>query len=188
MRARCQCRAPHNAITDCVRLTGRQRDYRALDRGRYRARYLGGVPDEALTNATVEWIRRFHRRANALEEYGPDETLPVTDDFTYEDRRSGGMNFGHLDASAAGAYLASMWDVGSGRPQMSMSAVIAARGDRLAAVVEVIDLGEDTYTEGIVCYGLDPELKRLQRVVIQNSGEVDAAINELDRMYAELDG
>lgn len=110
----------------------------------------------------------------------------MTDDFTYEDRRSGGMNFGHLDASGAGAYLASMWDVGGGRPQMSMPEVIAVRNDRLAAVVEIIEYGDGYHIEGIMCYCLDPGLKRLQRAVVLDVKEVDAATSELDRLYAEL--
>ena len=145
------------------------------------------MPDKALTNATVEWIRRMHDSVNALDQPPTELKSPVTDDFTFEDRRSGGMNFGHGDASGAWLYMASMWDVGSGRPQMSMSEVVAVRGDRLAAVVEVIDYGHDNFTEGLVCYRLDPGLKRLQRAIVQDPSEVDAAISELDRMHNELD-
>jgi hypothetical protein len=144
------------------------------------------VPNEALTNATVEWIRRMHRGTNALDELRADWEMPVTDDFIYNDRRSGGMNFGQIDASGVWAYTASMWDVGDKRPQMSMPEIVAVRGDRLAAVVELIAYGDDVSVEGLVCYRMDPTLRRLQRAVIFDVDEADAAINELDRMHDEL--
>ena len=128
----------------------------------------------------------MHENANALDAFDADATPPVTGDFTYEDRRSGGMNFGHLDATGFWAYLGSMWDVGGRRPQMSMHEVVAVRDDRLAAVREVIDYGNDADVEGIVCFCLDPDLKRMQRAVIHDPSDADAAIRELDRMHAEI--
>ena len=111
----------------------------------------------------------------------------MTEDFVAEDRRSGGMNFGKLDASEFDQYLASMWEVGNQRPRMSMSEVVAVRGDRLAAVVEAIDFGDQTVVDGILCYCLDPGLEHLQRVLMLDPEDRDGAMRELDRMYAELD-
>lgn len=114
-------------------------------------RYLDDLPGDALTNEAVEWVRRFHETVNALEEFPAEGRLPVTDDFTFEDRRSGGVNFGAIDGSGARSYMTSMWDVGGRRPQMSLQEVVAVRGDRLAAVVEIIDYGDGNGIEGLVC-------------------------------------
>jgi hypothetical protein len=106
------------------------------------------VPDEALTNAAVKWIQRMHDFVNSLDQPPMDRAMHMTDDFTYEDRRSGGMNFGRVDASGVRSYIGSMWDVGSGRPRMSMP--------------EVIDDGDGNHVAGLVCDRLDPQYQAIR--------------------------
>ena len=58
---------------------------------------MTGVSDEPLTNAAVEWMRRMYERAKLIET--PPTSAPVTEDFLYTDRRTGGANYGSLDAA-----------------------------------------------------------------------------------------
>ena len=65
--------------------------------------------------------------------------------------------------------------------------MVAVRGHRSAAFVEVVDYGEDTLVEVITCCRLDEDLRRIERLVILDIDDRDAAIAELDRLHAELD-
>jgi hypothetical protein len=141
---------------------------------------------EPLTNAALEWMRTTFDFVNKLDGK-PAGKAPITGDFTYEDRRSGGINFGRLDASDMDAYSASAWDLTDGPLHQSIAEVIAVRGQRSVAFVEVVDYGEDTLVEVITCCRLDSDLRRIECLVILDVNDRDAAIAELDRMHAEID-
>ena len=81
---------------------------------------------------------------------------------------------------------APVFDVGSGRPIWSIPEVIAVRDQRIAATVLVIDYGDGMFTDMIACVRFDPQLRRLQRRVLFDLDDRDAAIAELDRMHAEI--
>jgi hypothetical protein len=149
------------------------------------ADYVVVMSDEPLTNAAVEFTRAGIRFANVMER---DEFTGerVTDDFVFEDRRSG-FNWGLVDASAYAEAARSVFDVGSGRPSWSIPEVIAVRGQRIAAFALVVDYGDDTYTDMIVCVRFDPRVRLLQRRVLFDIDARDAAFAELDRMRAEID-
>jgi hypothetical protein len=142
------------------------------------------MSDEPLINAAVERIRAGIRLANVMQR---DEFTggALTDDFVFEDRRSG-FNWGVADASAYPELGKSVFDVGSGRPIWSIPEVIAVRDQRIAATVLVIDYGDGMFTDMIACVRFDPQLRRLQRRVLFDPDDRDAAIAELDRMHAEI--
>lgn len=144
------------------------------------------MSEEPLTNAALEWMRTTYDFVNKFDAQ-PEGEAPITGDFKYEDRRSGGFNFGRLDASDMDAYSASAWDLTNGRLHQSIAEVIAVRGQRSAAFVEVVDYGEDALVEVITCCRLNPDLRRLERLVILDVDDRDAAIDELDLMHAEID-
>lgn len=150
------------------------------------ADYVEVMSDEPLTNAALEWMRSAYDFMNKLD-IKPEGEAPITRDFTYEDRRSGGFNFGRLGAPDMDAYSASAWDLTRGRIHQSIAEVIAVRGQRSAGFVEVVDYGEDTLVEVITCCRLDSDLRRIERLVILDVDDRDAAIAELDRMHAEID-
>jgi len=138
-----------------------------------------------MTNAALEWMRRAYDFVNNLDAR-PEGKAPVTEDFKYEDRRTGGFSFGQLEAPDMDAYAASAWDLTDGRPHQSITEVVAVRGQRSAAFVELVDYGEDTIVEVITCCRLDAGVRRLERLVILDVDDRDAAIVELERMHAEI--
>lgn len=152
--------------------------------------YVDGMSDEPLTNAVVEWQRRNHERINTLDR-STLKSVPadsfLTGDYTWEDRRSRGFNFGVLHASDMDAYRASAFDASSGRMHISMPEVVAVRGQRIAAVVEVLDYGGGNVTDCIGCGRLDASLRRWERSVMFDVDARDDAIALLDEWQAEID-
>jgi len=143
------------------------------------------VPDEPMTNAAVEWMRRMYEHAELLTE--PPTRAPVTEDFLYTDRRTGGgVNYGSLDASGWRQLVTETWRVGSGRPSLAVVEVVATRGQWSAAVVESTDLGDDMAMEYITCFQLDSTTRLMRRSFNFNVDDREAAVAELDRMHAEL--
>jgi hypothetical protein len=141
------------------------------------------MSDEALSNATVDWLREAHEVMNAQEK---PPLHAQTADFIAEDRRtrSGGVNFGHLDgAGFAEAYNLS-WRIGDAVPRFSIAKVVGVRDQHLAAVVERIDFEADV-VEYLVVLQLDRQLRRHRRSVVFDLGDESAATAELDRLYAE---
>ena len=145
------------------------------------------MSDQPLTNAAVEFVRRGYDLLNTPGAIPPGK-LALTAEFTIEDRRSGGVNFGYLDASGMEALHASGRDVARGRTHQSIVEVLAIRGDRSAAYVEEFDYGDDATTGSIMCIRLNSGLRLLERVVSLDVDDRAAAIAELDRMHAEVDG
>jgi hypothetical protein len=143
------------------------------------------MSDEPLTNAAVDRLRTGIRLANVMQR---DEFTggALTDDFVFEDRRSG-FNWGVVEASAYPEISKSVFDVGSGRPSWSIPEVIAVRDQRIAATVLVIDYGDGIYTDMIACVRFDPQLRLLQRRVLFDLDARDAAIALLDEWHAEID-
>jgi hypothetical protein len=143
------------------------------------------MSDEPLTNAAVEFYRRSCAIMNAAETPPTDDDLGlgVSSDFMYESRSGIGVDFGRSDWPA---FLGSIWHVGGGRPRFSEPQAIAVRGQRCAAITASFDYGNDSSTEYLHCVQLDPELQRLERIVSFEVDDRDAAIAELDRMYAEF--
>ena len=60
-----------------------------------------------------------------------DYPLRITDDFVYDDRRRGGFSFGTVDAEHYPQFLETLWDIGGGQTALSVTEVVAVRGDRL---------------------------------------------------------
>ena len=143
------------------------------------------MSDEPSTNAALKWKRTAYDFVNKLDAK-PEGSAPVTSDFEYEDRRSGGFYFGRLDASDMDAYSASAWGLTNGRLQQSIAAVVAVRGQRSAAFVEVVDYGEDKLVKAIVCCRLDSGLRRLERLAILDVDARDGATALLDEWHAEI--
>ena len=71
--------------------------------------------------------------------------------------------------------------------QVSISDVIAVRGQRSAAFIIRVDYGDHTYSENLSCFQLDPTLKLMHRFVAFDNDAVDTAIAELDRLHADAE-
>jgi hypothetical protein len=76
----------------------------------------------------------------------------VTGNFTYEARRSDGMNIGHRETFGDWLAMASTCDVGTGDPQMSMPEVIPVCGDQIGSGRRDNRPRRCNLTERIVCY------------------------------------
>lgn len=124
-------------------------------------------------------------RNNALP-MPPSGPSVVTGDFVYEDRQTGGINMGRIDASGWPQFHATAWQVSGRGPHFSSSEVVAVRGQRSAAFVIRVDYGDDTYSENLSCFQLDPTLKLMHRFVAFDKDAVDTAIAELDRLHVEI--
>lgn len=141
------------------------------------------MPEEPLTNAAVEWQRAGFERLNSLDHL-PDD-FAATEDFVYEDHRSGGVNFGQLDASGWSEFLRSMWNTGSGQPRRSVRKVIAVRGQGSAAMIAHFDYGNEMTNVFIICVWLDEGLERVRRVAHYDVADTARAIDDLDRTHAK---
>ena len=145
------------------------------------------MADEPLSNRAVETIRLGHAWFNSLDRRPDfDVSSAFSEDFVCEDRKTGGVSFGLMNASEYLAALQSNWDVGRQSPSFVIHRVIAVRGDRLAAVDESVDF-DDMVIHGATVWKLDSSLTRWQRIVSFDIDDVDAAVAELERMYAEID-
>ncbi len=146
---------------------------------------LTDVPDEPLTNAAAELLRAATENLNTLD--GPPTRTTVTsEDVTFDDRRSGGVNFGTVESSEWLAFVASIWDVGTGRPHFSIPEVVAVRGQRCAAAVWAYDYGDDWADAEILCIRLTRS-GMIDRAVAFDVDDPDAAIAELDQWLAGIE-
>jgi len=109
----------------------------------------------------------------------------LTDDFAYEDRRSG-PSFPDADAESFAKFLLTMWQTGAGQPRWEPE-TLAVRGERFAAVAVQMDYGNGMLGDFIVVIGVDATLITAQRMVSFDVDDVDAAIAELDRMQSQAD-
>lgn len=145
------------------------------------------MAEAQLTNAAVERERAFMRAGNALAGAPLGEGVSnVSDDFVYDDRRSGAASVGRITGRSAWAeYMATAWAV-SPRPQWSMREVLAVRGQRCAAAVFRVQYADDMYIEFINCMRMDSSVRYTERYVSFDLDAHDEAIAELDRLYAEI--
>ena len=146
---------------------------------------LSAMPDDQLSNAATELVRfvmATFRVAGVT-----NDVVPVTDDFYADDRRSG-VSFGKLDGPDWVAYLATNAEVGSGQTNMSVTEVIGVRGERSAAFCWLSDYGDDRRTDAIACTRLDSNLSAFERMVYFDLADREAALGELDRLHAEVNG
>jgi hypothetical protein len=141
------------------------------------------MSDEPLTNAAVEWLRAMF---DATTERPRDPVHYLSDDFFFEDRQTGPVNYGRVDAAGWLDFVVTAWDAGGRQVRWSITKVIAVRGQRSAAMVLRLDYGNGTYSDSIQCFQMDPTLHRMHRFVGFDLEAVDAAIAELDRMHAEI--
>lgn len=143
------------------------------------------MPEEPLTNDAVKLLRAVTANLNALR--GPPTRTTVTsEDVTFDDRRTGGVNFGTVESSEWLEFIASIWGVGTGRPHFSIPEVVAVRGQRCAAVIWAYDYGDDWADAEILCIRLT-RLGMIDRVVAFDVDDADAAIAELDQWHAGIE-
>jgi hypothetical protein len=145
------------------------------------------MSDEPLTNAAVDWESAHFGRMNRLDSALIGDSYPITADFEYDDRRTGGLNFGPLDRSSFVEAIKSNWDFGARRPIFSILEVVSVRGERSAAIMERVDFGNDMYVDFLGVFQLDCALQLQHRYVTFSPDARDEAIAELDRMHAEID-
>ena len=156
--------------------------------GRLRGVRLGCtvVADEPLINAAARMLRAAATHLSGLD--GPPAHATVTsDDITFDDRRSGGANFGLIESSNWLEFVTSIWSVGTGHPHFTVPDVVAVRGQRCAAVIWAYDYGDGWADAQILCIRLNPG-RLIDRAVAFAVDDVVAAIAELDRWHAEIEG
>ena len=144
------------------------------------------MADAPATNAAVKQRRARIAFLNRLEQ-APD-TVEVTDDFVFEDRRraTGGVSFGRYGRSDFLAAVRSTWEIGP-RPRLSMGPIIGVRGERSAAVVERIDFEDGSHLEQISVVQLDATLRQMRRRLAFDVDDTSSAIDALDQLHAEID-
>ena len=144
------------------------------------------MSDEPLTNAAVEWVRGLFSFWNSLDAPPIFDPATLPPDFVFEDRRST-INFGQMDAPEFQKYVAASWGLGDEPPQRSITEVLAVRGQRSAAYLQLLDLGNGSVVESVYCIRLTPDLQLPERSVQFDIEDVDEAIAELDRMHGDID-
>lgn len=137
------------------------------------------------SNAASEFYRRVCAFLSDREVGPPEEVVRagLTDDFAFENRRSG-VRFPSGDAESSSKIVLSNWQTGAGKPRWELK-TLAVRGERFAAVAIQQDYGNGMLSDGIMVIGLDANLRLLQRVVDFDIDDVDRAIAELDHLQAE---
>jgi hypothetical protein len=147
---------------------------------------VASVSDEP-TNAASEYVRNAF--AFVTEHGSPTEELlraGLTDDFTFEDRRSG-LSFPDADADSWPKMIETLWRTGAdGQPRFEAE-TLAVRGERFAAVAAQTDYGNGMLTESIHVVALDATLSVLQRQIYFDRGDIDGAMAELDRLHSQVD-
>lgn len=150
---------------------------------------LTTMSGEPLTNVVIERVRTSHSVMNRISEL-PAGLRPedlFAEDFVFDDRRAGGVNYGELDATSQFRGIEEFWMLGS-QPHFSIVEVIAVRGERCAAYIEQVAWVEaDMFMEAIMVMKFDPALDRWQRWVVFDPDDRDAAIAEVDRLHVEID-
>jgi hypothetical protein len=147
---------------------------------------VGGVAAAESKNAASEWLRNAVSVLNESESPPHGMRSSLTDDFTYEDRRSG-PSFPNLDATTFPRFVATTYETGAGRPRTSLPDVLGVRGERFAAVVYHIDYGNGMVRESITVIGLDATLRLAHRFIDFDVDDIDAAIAALDRLHSQSD-
>jgi len=110
----------------------------------------------------------------------------LTDDFSYEDRRSG-PSFPDADGESFARGVLSIWQTGAdGQPSFEAE-TLAVRGERFAAIAFQTDYGNGMQSDYIQVVALDATLTLTQRQVDFDRDDIDGAIAELDRLHRESD-
>ena len=139
------------------------------------------------SNITSEGMRKA--LALLTEAGSPSEEwlrAGLTDDFVYEDRRSG-LSFPDADAESFPNSVLSMWQTGAdGQPRFEPK-TLAVRGERFAAATIQLDFGNGMLIESVHLLALDPNLALVQHVVDFDIDDIDGAIAELDRLHSQAD-
>ena len=89
-----------------------------------------------------------------------------------------------------GAYLKSFnvwYEMGDGKPKISVEQVIAVRGERLVLVRNRVGYMSGEATEFLYVFQFDQQLGQVERQVAFDVDDVGAAIAELNEMHAELE-
>ena len=112
----------------------------------------------------------------------------TADGFVFEDRRAV-VSHPDGDAAALAERFRLMSELGMGAPHVEVPEVVAVRGERLAAVrIAVVFEGGVARMDSIGVVRFDPTVTRLERIVQFDEDDVSAAVAELDRLHAEVDG
>jgi hypothetical protein len=110
----------------------------------------------------------------------------LADSFVRDDRRSI-VALPQTDADGWIEQVLTLHDLGSGSPQIQMEEVVAVRGERLALYRIGLDYpdGQDNHQLAITQF--DAEVDLVERFITFDPDDVDAALDELNRLSADLD-
>lgn len=107
----------------------------------------------------------------------------VSADFVYEDRVTGGFNFGRLDAEGYRDLARSMWLVGQEGPKYRIVEVLVVRGDLICLVRA--EGGHGSFVrEGRWVMELAASRSVMRRFIEFDSDDLDAALAEVEELAA----
>lgn len=105
--------------------------------------------------------------------------------FVREDRRSL-IGLGVQDRDAYVSSSLALGELGKGRPESSIVRVIAVRGERLAVACGRVQFSDDSVMDSLIVIQFDKDEWLVERLVIFDPDQEQAAIVELDRLYGDL--
>jgi len=110
----------------------------------------------------------------------------LADQIVFEDRRSGGVNFGTLDGPTLRKMLLLGDDVDGTRTRYVFEEVVAVRGDR--SVLARIDshYGDGSAIGTLTCFRVTSDFAEVERIVWFDNDDVDAAVVLLAEWHAEI--
>lgn len=108
------------------------------------------------------------------------------DDYVREDRRRL-VGVPSSDREDWFESIQAYWELSKGPPTFSVAEVVAVRGERLVLFLARVEYEQGPSTEMLIVYGLSVDM-RAQHSVMFDTDDVDAALAELDRLHAEIEG
>lgn len=137
-------------------------------------------------NVAVERLRSITSRWTDWETLNVEWEGWYTEDFVREDRRRL-INMPLADRATYLEHSRVWFELADGRPTFSVEHVVAIRGERLVAWTIEASYESAPSVRAVIVTQFDSAVLRVERQVHFDLEDVDAALAELDSMYAALD-
>jgi hypothetical protein len=109
----------------------------------------------------------------------------IADNFLREDRRSV-VGLPETDADGWIDQLLALHDLGSGSPRVWLDEVVAVRGERLVLYWVCLEYRDSWTTRMLAISQFDTRADLLERFITFDPEDLDAAVDELDRLSINL--
>jgi len=159
----------------------------SLPDDRCRSANYGVAVDEEDVRPSERWVREFVARWREPDFIARELRTLLTDDFVRVDHR---RLVGVPGAVGPDEYVEqqlSFAEPGTERPTPELLGVLGTRGNRCVATRSRVVYLNGTASDMITVRAFDAAVEKCARLVIFDADEVDSALQELDRLHAEIE-